>query len=90
MLRAAVPKTAIHKYSQSFPSKSEVGSAGQVLVSAPAGYLTSAENGSELELGILIAARTNRSHDLRAFSFCEYVCHSEEVSESDPECHEPV
>lgn len=67
MLWTAVPKAAVHEYSQLELWKCEVRSPEDVVVASPAGDFVLAQQPSQGDFSFLVAAPANAGHDLRTF-----------------------
>lgn len=79
MLPAAVPKAAVNKNDELRAGKNEIRLAQQLLVAPPSRDSMLAKNSDELDFGRFISRRANRSHDLRALCFVEYVGHAQRL-----------
>jgi len=73
---AAVPETPVNEDSKTLGAEYEIRTARKCLVTPPSCDVACAKNCGELQLRVLIAARTDRRHDLGAFGPREDIGHS--------------
>jgi hypothetical protein len=81
MLRATVPKTAVHENRDLQRVKYEVGSSEHGTMSSPAAHAVTAQENHQGEFRILVAAPANPRHDFGAFRLGENIRHSESFRE---------
>jgi hypothetical protein len=75
-----VPEAAVHEDGEARMAESEIGAAGDWLVSPPAIDTGGAENGDQLQFGGFVAAGEDGGHDLAAFLLRKYVGHRESLT----------
>ena len=65
---ATVPEAAVHEDGYALAPENKVGMAWEWLVPPPATDAGSAQDGHQSQLGVFVAARVYRGHDLRALT----------------------
>jgi len=77
---AAMPKTAVNKNGDALSPEDKIGSSGERLMPLPTGNAGRAQDHHEFQLGVLVAARADHSHDLGPFYFGENIGHASSLA----------
>jgi|SRR5947209_13659172 len=75
MPSATMPKTSINEDGNTFTAENEVGPAKNRLVTPPTSDPVCAKDRHEPQLGVVIALRSDRRHDLGALLPVKNICH---------------
>jgi len=75
MARTSMPETAVNENGKAFAPKNKVGPSWQRLMTTPACNAAYPENGSELQLCVFVASRTNGRHNQRSLLLSKHIGH---------------